>query len=60
MSCPNIKVKFVKMSDTKFYCCDKFPEYTTDGYGTPIEYTWKKDGLKYCPFCGTKLSINYV
>ena len=43
------------VGETMKYCCDKFSEYTTDGYGTPIEYTWKKDGLKFCPFCGKKL-----
>lgn len=51
MSCPNIKVRFVKMHDTKFYCCDeqkKLQDFI--GYRLP--------GDNFCFNCGQRLNIN--
>lgn len=51
MSCPNIKVKFVKMHDARFYCCNKFRS-AVNAVGTyPTE--WNN-----CPYCGQRLSLN--
>jgi hypothetical protein len=55
MSCPNVKVKFVKMTDTRFYCCkDMQIECECYGYSLPeIIVLWPK--YKYCMYCGSKL-----
>lgn len=53
MSCPNVKVKFVKMSDTKFYCCDEQKEIQDF-----LEEHNQKQTDNYCFNCGQRLSIN--
>ena len=51
MTCPNIKIRMVKLHDTKFYCCDKFKDLESWGCmdcGSPY-------GFNYCPYCGGKI-----
>ena len=50
MSCPNIKTHFIKMSDTKFYCCDEQKELQD-----VLPY---KQTDNFCFNCGQRLSIN--
>lgn len=52
MTCPNVKVKMVKLHDTKFYCCSEFKFELEDPDGT------NAGNWTYCPWCRTKLSIN--
>ena len=64
MSCPNVKVKFVKLHDTKFYCCDNFRiDYII--YNTKYGAQWEEpltieeycriEEIKYCKNCGSKI-----
>ena len=58
MTCPNFKVNFIKMHDTKFYCCKTMQDNMG---GVPLaEYYYKQlEFIKHCPFCGTPMSRNY-
>ncbi|RPI82316.1 MAG: hypothetical protein EHM34_07115 [Nitrosopumilales archaeon] len=63
MSCPNIKVRLIRMHDTKFWCCDSFKldydVYNSDGVSweepLTIEEYCRIEGIKYCKTCGSKI-----
>ena len=46
MICESKNVRVVKLSDTKFHCCNDY--YL---YGAEERTKWK-----FCPFCGHKVS----
>ena len=54
----NVDSGYLKpLNDTKFHCCktmqDNLEELGEGYYRTMMR-------IKYCPWCGTKTSINYV
>jgi hypothetical protein len=54
MSCPNFKVKVIKLHNTNFWCCERMKIFSEEEEFTIKEISEEYD-FKYCPFCGSKI-----